>query len=110
MAQIIHCDSHGQGEWKGHIVCGACGILYMMEDAPEVCAGCGRRLLPEGDRSDFTARIVCGDCADRLGGAERSKRDRHAAQAASCSGSRPSGTESRGADSAQSAATSAAPR
>jgi hypothetical protein len=66
MANPVQCDEHGAGEWAGHIVCGSCRCVYVLEDAPSLCACCGDQLLPDGDRSDFTGRVVCSGCARSL--------------------------------------------
>jgi len=64
----VHCEYHGSAEWLGHVICERCKLVYHIESAPSVCEACGSRLMPDGDRSEFTARTICARCAEQLGG------------------------------------------
>lgn len=64
----IHCNTHGESDWIGDIVCAKCLRFYpnvvLEHGFPSggQCA-CGEQLLPRGDQPT-TARPLCHECAE----------------------------------------------
>lgn len=75
----IQCESHGEIEWQGDVVCTACKQIYLCEAIvededgkrrrrypnapPKGMCSCGKRLF---GGTDFTARPTCRECAVRV--------------------------------------------